>query len=216
MVFKPVIEHFKHFEVLHHQTLVFFLQQAIEDVAEEHSLPTRDQIDDTVAEKSQRERIIACLECGAPNSKTCQNCIQCGTKGAITAVRQAQKEEQKNTAKTKQKRKAKVSFKEVTQDSHPESFQPSTLSYTYIDPHEKTTHKKLIITQPVLCNPTGKYILICVLHHIGVKCYICLYCYVPSHGDKLREWTVLVVDGLPYLIIKALKELVVIYLHPDC
>ncbi|CAC5422487.1 unnamed protein product [Mytilus coruscus] len=79
--------------------------------------------------------------------------------------------------------------------------------------HVTSNHQgkhELFLTDPVFCNPNSSLSVARVLRKIGAENDIIRY------GGRKRHWTFICCDGLPYMIIRKLKQEAVICVFADC
>ena len=207
-------EEYQKLEAIHYHTLALFLQKAIDDVMHEHKKNDYDLVDQFLEQEHTKANSIECPSCGSQNPKSCRNCQHCGEKGAITLARQQQSSTQKPSEK---KIKSNFQFKMTDSLTGDSEIEKKDARFSYVPTNENTKKRELVIDEPVLANPASKSNIMCVLRHVGKKSGIALYDEAAvDPGKSKREWVTIVVDGLIYLIIKALKEEVVICSHPHC
>ena len=182
------------YEDLHQKHLQHSIQTAINQVQLEQD-GSHDPVDDLVAENISRNQ-MHCGNCGAVypmRTQKCKNEICHGQKLA------------------KFKEKQQEFFQTTTlqiSDTDQSDETSASLRYSHIECGDDTQHK-MIISEPVLCNPASKQ-NICVLREIGMKSGIYIY------GTGTRRWVIVYCDNLPYYIIRQLKPSCVLCTHPMC
>ncbi|CAG2198284.1 unnamed protein product [Mytilus edulis] len=187
-------------EIDHNEQLYHFIDHAIEVVLAEQQDKDghfEDPIDLKVRQDIVEENYIKCAACGTLNSKRKQKCTGCDEREGIKKA----KLDQKNT-KPDPKKKEKIPKLVFIHDEDQSKVSTVTTEFTQYD-HITTNHKgkhELVLTDPVYCNPNSIKSVALVLRKIGQENGIHRY------GGNKRHWTFVCCDGLPYLIIKKLKE----------
>ncbi|CAG2237124.1 unnamed protein product [Mytilus edulis] len=164
-----------------------------------------DSIDDLVKKNFNKENYITCKNCQTLNDKLKRVCIGCGEREGIKEAKAIQKDKKKSSQPKKEMiqkivfehDKEKTDMKDTT-EVHSEFAQFYHVTSTHQGKHE------FFFTDPVVCNPNSSLSVARVLRKIGEENDILRY------GGRKRHWTFICCDGLPYMIIRKLKQEAVI------
>ena len=207
-------EMYDDYRTLHYEQLYYFVESAINAVAEDQKIKDGtivDVVDETIKETQTEEQFITCL-CGKKNPRRKIVCTGCNSREGIKVARSTEKNNSAEPESSKQTAFCKIQF-ETTQNS------TIDIKSTYdIESSERYEHiisnhrgkKEVVLTDPVFCNPNSCETVAYVLRQIGIENGLTRY------GGSCRHWTFICCDGVPYMICKKLKEDAVICLTANC
>ncbi len=206
-------QRFAKLETDHYTQLCIFIDSAIQNVKEElvhKGTSLNDKIDDMVEKERNDEIGVTCATCGTFNTKRKIVCEGCRERDGLKKAKQANKA-QTHTASVKSHGATFIQLQIQTNGDNSSTVQLSENQsrYDHVASNHDGVHT-LTLTDPVFCNPNSSETLARVLRKIGIENGIHRY------GGTKRHWTFICCDGLPYLIVKKLKEEAVICTIEQC
>ncbi|CAG2220191.1 unnamed protein product [Mytilus edulis] len=200
-------------ETEHNEQLYHHINHAIQIVLKdqkENGEDFTDSIDDLVKKNFNKENYITCKNCQTLNDKLKRVCIGCREREGIKEAKAILKD--KKSTQPKKEMIQKIVFehdKEKTDMKDTTEVHSEFAQFDHVTSNHQGKHE-LFLTDPVFCNPNSSLSVARVLRKIGEENDILRY------GGRKRHWTFICCDGLPYMIIRKLKQEAVICVFADC
>ncbi|CAC5420400.1 unnamed protein product [Mytilus coruscus] len=207
-------ERYSKMETDHYEQLYYCIDHAIDTVSKEQKQIERnfqDFIDDQVKKDVQDENYIKCEHCGALNGKRKLICTNCSRKDGLKSAKNKKKDGANDSFVKDQDTCYLIIFEEDENDDKSDitEVHSELTQFSHVKSNHDGRHE-IILSDPVFCNPNSMITVARVLRKIGEENGIVRY------GGNQRHWTFVCCDGLPYLIIKKLKEEAVVCAIEGC
>lgn len=199
-------------EKLHYEQLYHAVQGAIDNVKQDQCNVDGkmvDPIDLQLAQETVDDTTIKCTTCGTLNRKRKIVCEGCNEKDGLKKAKEQKKNEKEEDIPVKPTKTSFVKYA-VDEMDHTSTINfEQTNRYEHISSGHRGKHK-ILLTDPVFCNPNSSETVARVLRKIGKDNKIKRY------GGDERSWTFVCCDGLPYMICRKLQEETVICTVDKC
>ncbi|VDH92360.1 Hypothetical predicted protein [Mytilus galloprovincialis] len=206
-------ERFCKMEIDHNEQLYHFLEDAIDTVLKEQTLKNgnyEDVIDDLVKREVQDETYIKCDLCGTLNLKRKFVCSNCREREGLKIAKEKKKKNSNAPFSVDKPEHPKIIFEnDDAEESNMTQVHSEMTQFSHITSYHDGKHE-VVLSDPVFCNPNSIATVARVLKKIGEENGIIKY------GGTKRHWTFVCCDGLPYMIIKKLKEEAVVCAIEGC
>jgi hypothetical protein len=183
---------------VHQQQLAYFLDVALREVYKEQHTMERtftDYVDDAVESDRMAKQFQTCAKCNLVLEKTKRKCTACGVN-----LKEARKAKEAPGEGSQREEEVATELEEISMDTDV-SGKKGHERYNHITSNHPDQPPKIIIADPIFCNPNSYDSITLILRRIGQDAGIHRY-----GGDK-RHWTYVCCDGLPYnLALKVIEQ----------